>query len=362
VEIDGKEVKGPEYEILCLLGANMLINDMEAILRWNHEMDLLGLDAIGACTLIGFAAELNEKGLWKNGIEFGKKDNLSRVLEDMAYRRGEIGDDLAKGTRYLSEKYGGKEFAPQVKGLELAAYEPRGAVGHGLGFATANRGGCHLDGGYVVFFEVAGPSRIDQYHTRSKAGWVILFQNMMSAISSCGQCLFTGLGAVPGPAFALYEKPRLASIVEKVLNVVWPIIELADMLPMGLLRVHVPLLPHSKAIALATGMKFYFGDFLAMGARGFTLERMFNLREGMTGAEDTLPKRFLEVEQIPGRPETKVPLEKMLPHYYRIRGWDDNGVPTRKTLKSLGLEFTYGALPSPLTDERKETRHAVYDH
>ena len=76
VELDGRQIKGPENEVLCLLGSNLLINDMDAIIRWNYELDILGLDTISTGTVLGFAAELNEKGMWKNGIEFGKKDNI----------------------------------------------------------------------------------------------------------------------------------------------------------------------------------------------------------------------------------------------------------------------------------------------
>ncbi len=339
VNIDGKEVKGPEYEILCLLGTNMLINDMEAILRWNYDLDLLGIDAISVGTVMGFAAELNEKGLWNNGIEFGKKDNIAQILDDIAHRRG-VGADLADGVKAMSEKYGGADFAPHVKGLELAAYEPRAAVGHGLGYATASRGACHLDGGYLIYFECTGPVLLDPYHWRSKAGWAILDQNMMSAISSVGQCLFTSWTFVPPIAYKVPNSRLMSRIMTAVLTAAWPTIEGMLMLPSWLQKIHVPLLPHTKAITLATGMKYDFGKFMEMGARGYALERMFNLREGLSKKDDTLPKRFTDEDQIPGRPETKVPIDKMLPRYYQLRGWDENGVPTAKTLKKLGLDFT----------------------
>ena len=80
VNINGREVKGPEYEVLCLLGSNMLINDMDAIIQWNYELDLLGIDTISVGTVMGFAAELQEKGLWNSGVVFGKKDNISQIL------------------------------------------------------------------------------------------------------------------------------------------------------------------------------------------------------------------------------------------------------------------------------------------
>jgi aldehyde:ferredoxin oxidoreductase len=287
---------------------------------------------------MGFAAELNEKGLWKNGIEFGKKDNISQVLDDIAYRRG-VGADLAEGVRAMSEKYGGKDYAPHVKGLEIAAYEPRGSVGHGLGYATASRGACHLDGGYLVYFEVTGPVLLDPYHWRSKPSWAVLDQNMMSAISSAGQCLFTSWTFVPPIAYKVPNSKIASKIVTLILTYGWASIEGLLMLPYSLQKIHVPLLPHTKAIKLATGMKFNFGKFIEVGARGYTLERLFNQREGIGKKDDTLPKRFTDEEQIKGRPETKVPIDKMLPRYYQLRGWDENGVPTAKTLKKLGLDF-----------------------
>jgi len=338
VNIDGKEVKGPEYEILSLLGSNMLINDMEAIIRWNYQLDLLGIDSISAGTVMGFAAELNEKGLWNNGIEFGKKDNIAQIIDDIAWRRG-VGADLAEGVRAMSEKYGGTDYSPHVKGLEIPAYEPRGAVGHGLGYATASRGACHLDGGYLVYFEVTGPVLLNAYHWRSKPGWAVLDQNMMSAISSGGQCLFTSWTFVPSIAYKVPNSKIASWIITKILTYGWVSIEAMLMLPYSLQKIHVPLLPHTKAIELATGMKYNFGKFMEAGARGYTLERLFNVREGIGKKDDTLPKRFTDEEQIKGRPETRVPLDKMLPRYYQLRGWDENGIPTPRTLKKLGLDF-----------------------
>jgi aldehyde:ferredoxin oxidoreductase len=338
VELDGHEVKGPEYEILCLLGSNMLIDDMDAIIRWNYELDLLGIDSISVGTVMGFAAELNEKGMWDSGVEFGKADNISQVLEDIAYRRG-VGSELAEGVKWLSEKYGGKDFAPHAKGLEMAAYEPRGSVGHGLGYATASRGACHLDGGYVIYFEVTGPVLLDQYHWRSKPGWVVLDQNLMAAISAGGQCLFTSWTFVPPIAFKVPQYRLLSKIVSKILTYAWPSIDATLMLPPSLMKINLPMLPHSKAIKMATGMDMNFGKFLAVGARGYNLERMFNLREGFSKKDDTLPRRFTSEPQIADKPESIVRIDDMLPKYYWLRGWDKNGVPTKKTLNKLGLDF-----------------------
>ncbi len=337
VKIDGKEVKGPEYEILCLLGSNMLINDMEAILRWNNELDLLGIDAISVGTVIGFAAELNEKGLWKNGIEFGKKDNISETLRLIARREG-IGADLAEGVRFLSEKYGGADFAPHVKGLELPAYEPRASVGHGLGYAVASRGACHLDGGYMIYMEVSGPATLDPFHYRSKPAYTILDQDFLSAISSSGNCLFTSWTLLPGIAYKVPGHRLLSSVLSRVLTLSWPLISFIVTHP-GMLAFHLPLVPHSKAIAFATGMRMNFGKWFRIGTRGYTMERLFNIREGIGASQDTLAKRFTSDELIPGNKRSVVRLDKMVPKYYRLRGWDADGVPTRRTLKKLGLTF-----------------------
>ena len=337
VNINGREVKGPEYEILCLLGSNMLINDMDAIIQWNYELDLLGIDTISTGTVMGFAAELHEKGLWDSGVEFGKKDNISQILRAIAFREG-VGNDLAEGVRYLSGKYGGQAFAPHVKGMELAAYEPRGAVGHGLGYATANRGACHLDGGYMIYFEATGPAILDPLHYRSKPGYTVLDQNLLSAISAGGNCLFTSWTFLPGILFKIPESKIASWIATKVLTYSWLSVDLMLGLPPALMMFHLPMLPHTKAIKQATGMEMDFGKFLRMGARGYTLERLYNLREGFSAKDDTLPARFTDEEQIPGNAKTKVPMGKMMPKYYRLRGWDQHGVPTAKTLKSLDLE------------------------
>ena len=337
VMLDGREIKGPEYEILCLLGSNMLIHDMDAIIRWNYELDLLGIDTISVGTIMGFAAELNEKGMWDSGIEFGKKDNISRIFHDIAYRQG-IGADLAEGVQYLSKKYGGEDFAPHSKGMELAGYEPRGAVGHALGYATSNRGACHLDGGYVIYFEATGPALLDPYDYRSKPSYVILDQNLLAAISAGGNCLFTSWTFLLPIFYKIPNSKLMSWIVTQILTYSWFAIELTLRLPAFMMRYHLPMLPHSKALRLATGMEMDFGRFLRVGERGFTMERLYNLREGFTSKDDTLPRRFTDEEQIPGNKKSMVPLSKMMPRYYQLRGWDSNGVPTKQTLKQLDLE------------------------
>ncbi|MGM0453318.1 MAG: aldehyde ferredoxin oxidoreductase family protein [Thermodesulfobacteriota bacterium] len=338
VEYEGKQIKGPEYETLCLMGSNLEIDDMEAIIKWNYEMDLLGIDTITTGNTLGFAAELNEKGMWDNGVEFGKKENISELIENIAYRKG-IGDDLAEGVRFLSEKYGGSDFAAEVKGLEIAGYSPRAAVGHALGYATANRGACHLDGGYVIYFEQNGPMTLDPQHYRSKPSWTVLDQNLMAAVSAGGNCLFTAWTFVPNFAYKLPGYKTASWLVSKFLTHTWLMILLLLKIPPAILKIHLPVLPHPRLIRQATGMKMDFGKFLLAGARGYNLERLFNLREGIGKSQDRLAKRFTDEELKPGDRKSKVPLDKMLPAYYKIRGWDANGIPTAKTLRKLDLHF-----------------------
>ena len=335
VTVDGKAVKGPELETLGLLGSNLENNDLSKILKWNYVLDELGMDTISAGSSIGFAMELQEKGLWDSGLNFGHTDNIEQVIEDIAYRRG-IGNDLAEGTRRMAQKFGGKEFAINAKGLELAAYEPRGAVGQGLGYATANRGGCHLNAGYVILMEGLG-LRMNPYTTHAKAALNILNQNLMEAISAAGCCLFPLFSFYPGWLISHQDHP-IAKLVNAVLPYTGWSVNLLNRLPGKFLPIHLPLFPYTKALTAVTGMKVTVGVLKEIGERGYNLERLLNIRMGLTGEDDTLPKRLSEENQIEGDPRTHVPVKKMVAAYYKIRGWDASGVPTERKRKALGLK------------------------
>ena len=334
VTVQGKAVKGPELETLGLLGGNICNNDLQKILDWNYELDELGLDTISTANTIAYAMEANEKGLWDNGLAFGCTDNLSAIFEDIAFRRG-IGDELAEGSKRLSEKYGGKEFAMHSKGLELAAYEPRRAVGQGLGYAVSNRGGCHLNGGYLVIMEGLGLN-MDSQTPKAKADFTMLFQNLMETISASGQCLFTSYAFFP--AFLL-TKPN--GIITRTVNAVAPhiggAVRLINRFP-RIAALHLPVFHHTRMIKLATGMYMDFGKYIAIGERGYTLERYINCKFGISSANDTLPKRLTDVPQDPANPKTKVPLETMKKIYYAARGWDKDGIPTETTLRRLKIK------------------------
>ena len=254
------------------------------------------------------------------------------MFEDIAYRRG-IGDTLAEGSKRVAEKFGGTDFAIQVKGMELAAYEPRGAVGQGLGYATSNRGGCHLNAGYMVVLEGLGLN-INPYTPKSKAAISIFFQNFMESISSAGCCLFTSYVVLPGP---IVGKPN--SKIAKVVNVgfiaVGPVIALMVKHP-AIASMNLPLIMYPYAIKNATGMKMNIGKMLKIGERGYNIERQCNIILGQQAGADTLPKRLTSELQVAGDARTKVPLDKMLKSYYSIRGWK-NGVPKASKLKKLGI-------------------------
>ncbi|MEI8199075.1 MAG: aldehyde ferredoxin oxidoreductase family protein [Eubacteriales bacterium] len=331
----GKMVKGPELETIGLLGSNLLNNDLQSIINLNHLCDEYGLDTITFGSTVGLAMELNEKKLWDNGLNFGEHGQLEELVKQVAMREG-IGRELAEGTKRVSEKYGGVDFAMHSKGLELAAYEPRAAQGMGLGYATSNRGACHLNGGYLVVMEGLGLS-VSGKTTRGKAAFTIFFQDLMEAVSAGGTCLFTTYALLPeflikNPNHAVTRItykiiPYLGGFVGFFHNNTW------------LMNFNLKgILPHPYAIKMITGSKINIGRFIASGERGYNMERMINLRQGMTGSADTLPKRLTQELQRADDPDSKVKLDKMLQKYYRIRGWSPAGIPTPKRLRKLGIE------------------------
>ena len=307
VEVNGKVVKGPELETLVLLGSGIVNNDLPSILQWNYELDELGMDTITCANTISYAMEANEKGLWNNGLHFSKTEDLSKIFEDIAYRRG-LGDELAQGSKRLSEKYGGQDFAMHVKGMELAAYEPRKSVGLGLGYATSNRGGCHLNGGYLVILEGLGLAvNPTTYH--AKADLTMMFQDLMEMISATGQCLFTSYAFFPAP---LMKHPNAwyTRLVNKIIPYCGASVRLINKYP-KLLKLHLPVFHHTKGFEYVTGMDMPFGKYLRCGERGYNLEREINRRFGVNANKDALPKRLTAALQDPNDPSSKVPLKKL---------------------------------------------------
>lgn len=219
--------------------------------------------------------------------------------------------------------------------MELAAYEPRKSVGLGLGYAVSNRGGCHLNGGYLAILEGLGLSiNPSTYH--GKADLTMVLQNLMEMISATGQCLFTSYALFPSP---LMNHPNswYTKAVNRILPYCGPAVRLFNKYP-EIACIHIPVFHHTKAFQYVTGMKMTFGNYIRCGERGYNLERQVNRRFGVDASKDALPKRLVQTLQDPENSDSKVPLEKMKRIYYHARGWNSKGLPTKRLLKKLNIQ------------------------
>lgn len=316
---DGEEMISPEYETVALMGSNLMIGDVSQVARWNEKLNRLGMDSISCGNVIGFAIELTERGMLKSDLSFGKPDGIDEVLQDIAYRRG-LGNELAEGVRRLSEKFGGSEFAIHVKGLEMAAYDPRGCTGQGLGFATANCGASHLSGSTHAI-EVG--SYLSQHGTKGKAHFVKFLQDLFDAINSSIFCIQT-----PYPfleenfAYKYTPLPVMQFLMRNLPSIAVGTTDLSDYAAL-----------HSGLL----GYRMSQRDFYEIGERIFNLERFLNCREGISRADDTLPERILYEVREDGWPS--VELDTMLDQYYRLRGWDESGRPKPEVLDKFGISY-----------------------
>ena len=231
---------------------------------------------------------------------------------------------MANGTRWLSEKYGGKSFAIQVKGLEMAAYDPRGSWGQGLSYAVANRGACHLSS--TTFAPEVMFGFLYPYTTRAKAPFVVFFENLYAAINSLQTCLFTSYAYLLEPPMVKYTPRFLLKFNMRYLP--------------GIATRLMDVSIYSGLYGSVTGIKMSPRDLLRAGARIHTLERVMNTREGISRRDDTLPDRFLKDGRVGDPKQRVVPLDRMLDAYYRLRGYDPSGVPSLKTLHALNIEIT----------------------
>jgi aldehyde:ferredoxin oxidoreductase len=290
--------EGPEYENAWSLGADCGISDFDAILKANHLCNDLGLDPISLGATIAAAMELYEAGVIDDSVTgmplpFGSGEAMIALTEQTAYREG-FGDALAEGAKRMGERFEHPEVFMGVKGQEFPAYDPRALQGMGLGYATSNRGACHLRA-YTVAVEVVGePEPMDPRATEGKAAVTRAFQDTSTTVDAMGLCIFLTFGTT---------LERMGPILEAT-----------------------------------TGIGRSNDELLQVGERIWNLERRWNLRAGITAADDTLPKRMLETP-IPGGPaKGEVSrLGEMLPEYYRERGWSSEGEPTAEKLAELGL-------------------------
>lgn len=303
----GTVIDGPDYETTWALGPNCGVTERDAIVKANELCDLYGVDTISTGGTIAFAMECFEKGILSiedlDGIEarFGDADAMVTLTEKICKGEG-VGRILQNGTKnsaeslsILRQSRSLPEYAMQSKGLELPAYEPRAAQGMGLGYATSDRGGCHLRA-YTANQELLGHGGgVDPRATKGKAQLVIDKQNEKAVVDSVGICFFSLY------AIALKEIRRM--------------------------------------VVAATGVDFKTTkDLESVGERVYNLTRLFNIREGLSRKDDVLPYRFTN-EPLPG-PVAKgevVKLSEMLAEYYSLRGWDGDGVPKKEKLMELGL-------------------------
>jgi len=331
VEVEGKgRVKGPEYETVALLGSNLEIGDLKKVDEWNYLADDLGMDTISLGGSLSFAMELQERGIWDAGVSFGNAEGISELIKDIAHRHG-VGDELANGSKKMSEKFGGHEFAMHVKGLELSAYDPRGSFAQGVEYATTNRGGCHVQGA-SMYLESTGPLTINPQNLKLKADIPVLMQNTACTINSMVLCIFTTYGMIPKAIHDMDPNSLTHRVMAKAIENAGP------MMRIGMSMKGKPMLWYEKWLTYITGQTFSSGHLQEIGGRIFNLERMYNLREGLTGKDDTLPPRILN-ESIYEHMDSGHPLGDLLPRYYKLRGWNADGVPLRTTLDKLQVRI-----------------------
>ena len=296
-----------EYETAAMVGSNLGLGDIREVAYLVKKCDALGLDGMSAGGVAGFAIEAFQKGLINTAdtdgheLQFGDAASVEFLLDAIGSRTG-LGDILASGVKAAAEKVGGgaSDFAVHVKGLESPAWGPRSVPGMGLALATADRGGCHQRA-FPIQYEVGGEWKgrpVERFSLKDKGEIVAHLQNYLAALDTLVKCDFAQYGI---------KNSTYCSMLEA-----------------------------------ATGDKWDVDKLMCLGDRIWNQIRLFNLREGFTRADDTLPRRFTE-EPLPEGPfegeRIELPdLDRMLDDYYSARGWDKSGRPTDRKLAELGLD------------------------
>ena len=304
----GAHSEGPEYESIWAFTGPIESSSIEASIAADQLCDDLGLDTISTGGSIGFAYELYEKGLLKksdtDGLEliYGKHEPMVALIKKIAHREG-IGNLLAEGTMRAAASLdkGAELYAIHVKGMELPAYEPRGAKSQGYNYATASIGASHCYG-YAAqdIFGSPEPHPTDRFSEENAD--VVIYNQDNTAWHECGvACAFSGG---------------------------WGWMQL-----------------FGRMVAAARGIDKYKDDayLVKVGERMFNLERAFNIREGFGRKQDTLPKRLLteplHTRKAPGEGQIVSHQDEFLDKYYRLRGWTKDGIPAPEKIKALGLDF-----------------------
>lgn len=320
-KFNGKELSVPEYETVGVMGSNLEVFDPVKIAEWNDLCGRFGMDTISMGGTLAWVMEAGEKGLIKTDLKFGSAEGVAQAIEDTAFCRG-FGQEMAEGSRALSKKYGGEDFAIQVKGMEMAAYDPRGSYGVGLNYAVANRGACHLSS--TVMAQENFVHVLDPYSTIGKHVWVKFFEDFNGLVNSLHTCVFTSFAYILENPLTKYNGLFYLKIV---MGMLYPVaIKIAD------------ISIYHKFWSTITGQKMSRSEFLKAGERIHILERYMNTREGITAKDDTLPGRMLKEGRLNDPQGRVVPLEEMRKKYYRIRSYDDNGKPTAEIMKKLSID------------------------
>jgi aldehyde:ferredoxin oxidoreductase len=288
-------MEGPEFETVGMLGSNCGISSWEILLKASKICDTYGFDTINAGACVSMVMEAFESGKLTlkdtDGIEmsFGNDEALLKTLEKIGRREG-LGDILAKGLVEASKILKIEELAMHSKGQSFPVYDPRGAKGMALTYATSPKGAHHMlattfgaELSTGTRFEIEGKGSLERDH-----------QFSMAIVDSMALC--------------------------------------------STMRAGIPLDNLLKAYTTVTGIDHDITSFLKAAERIINLERMYNINLGLDRRHDTLPKRFLE-ESLPSG-ESKgqiVELNALLDDYYNVMGWNSKGIPTEEKLKELEL-------------------------
>ncbi len=294
-EVPGIKSEGPEYETIALCGANCGVSDIAALMKFNQECDEWGLDTISSGSVVGLAMDLTEKGIKDFGMRFGEAEGYLEAPALMATRSG-LGEDLALGARALAAKYGVPEMGMEVKNLELPGYDPRGAFGMSVAYATSDRGGCHMRSYPIADEVIEGTRPADSLDGKPEQ---VIGGNVANGFigQNFSSIKFSGIWC----DFWAVDPDQIGQCLKHV----W-------------------------------GRDFSEEDVMTIGERIWNIGRLFNLREGIEA--DDLPKKLYEEETAfaegpsAGKAIGERAFRDALQHYYSLRGWDENGVPTEATL------------------------------
>ncbi|MCE5242762.1 MAG: aldehyde ferredoxin oxidoreductase family protein [Desulfobacteraceae bacterium] len=301
------EGEGPEYETVYAMGSNCGVKHLGALTKANYICNEMGMDTISMGCTIATAMELFEKGIIPESdlggpLRFGDARALVEFTRKTAFREG-FGDLMAHGSYRMAERYGRPDLAMVSKKQEFAGYDPRGEQGMGLAYATSPVGASHMRGD-PAYIELLGvPMLLDPLTWDDKSDLIRDFQNSFAVIDAAGLCVFFSIR-----------------------NLVTPT---RDIAPQGIMEL----------LNAATGAGYELEDVVRAGDRIFNTERIFMVRAGLSRKDDSLPPRILE-EPLPDGPAKGhvCHLSEMLDSYYRLRGWDQQGIPTAEKLEELGLE------------------------